>query len=162
MNKKKIIIIIIIFVLGISLLSYGISNYLLTNNENNTNTNNTNNNSETKNQNKTNEDNEPTSTEINGLLLDNFNVREDANIVFIKFSLDNYKDSTINNEELKINIYDNDQLLYTYSYKIENLESLNYIEIETDFMFEYTKITKYEMQFEGYKKEIKPLEKKDS
>ena len=51
------------------------------------------------------------------------------------------------------------ELIYTYGYKIENLESKTSIYIEANPEFEYKKITKYEFSIDDSKIVVEPTNK---
>lgn len=71
------------------------------------------------------------------------------------YTLLNNTTNNIPNESLKINIYDNSELIDTYEYEINNLEAYDEVEVETDLEFEYKNTYKYEVIFKDMKKEIR-------
>ena len=81
------------------------------------------------------------------------------NRVDMSFKLENTSNETINDKYLNINLYDGDKLIYTYGYKIQNLNSKTSIYIEANPVFEYEKVTKYEFSIDEEKIVVEPTNK---
>jgi hypothetical protein len=141
MNRKRVIIAIILLLIGITTIIIGFS---YQNKEKNTSVDNFN---------IINDEIIPNSN-VN-INLNNFNIEKLDNEVNIKFNLENYGDTTIKNQKININFYD-DNLLYRYEYIIENLESYNALAISDKLIFNYKEISRYEFEVNNQKTEIIP------
>ena len=136
--KNKRILATVILILGIIIISSSIILFLLNDNKNENN--NTNQESEIK--------------------LNIFNFQVDTNttnVVKIIFDLRNEGDKTISNQDLLLNFYHNDDIIYVYEYTIDELASLDETTIETNLSFEYEEITKYEFVIDNLKQELVPF-----
>lgn len=136
--KNKRILATVILILGIIIISSSIILFLLNDNKNENN--NTNQESEIK--------------------LNIFNFQVDTNttnVVKIIFDLRNEGEKAILNQDLALNFYYNDDIVYVYEYKISELAPLDETTIETNLSFEYEKITKYEFVVDNLKQEIVPF-----
>ena len=69
----------------------------------------------------------------------------------MSFKLTNKSKETINDKYLSINLYNKDKLLYTYDYKIMDLQADESIYINANPEFEYDNITKYEFVIDNDK-----------
>ena len=145
--KKKVISILII-VIGIILIVGAI--YLVANKDSqDTNNNNTNNNKTEEKINK-----------ISNFEISMFKASTSTpNRVDMSFKLENTSNETINDKYLNINLYDGDKLIYTYGYKIQNLNSKTSIYVEANPAFEYEKVTKYEFSIDEEKIVVEPTNK---
>ena len=150
--EKKVINILII-VIGIILIVGAI--YLIANK----------NSQDTNNDNKTNNNNNNNKTEEKVNKISTFEISmfeastSTPNRVDMSFKLENISDETINDKYLNINLYDGDKLIYTYGYKIQNLNSKTSIYIEANPVFEYEKVTKYEFNIDEEKIVVEPTNK---
>lgn len=132
--KLKIILSIIFLILGIIMLGLGIYNFNLTK--------------------KTNMDNNQKNLEFRII---NFHVDINTpNNIKISFNIVN-SETLIKDQILKLNFYENDNIVYVYEYSIEELESLGEIKIEANLEFDYTEITKYEFVIDNTKLNLIPL-----
>lgn len=132
--KLKIILSIIFLILGIIMLGIGIYNFNLTK--------------------KTNMDNNQNNLEFRII---NFHVDINTpNNIKISFNIVN-SETLIKDQILKLNFYENDNIVYVYEYSIEELESLGEIKIEANLEFDYTEITKYEFVIDNTKLNLIPL-----
>lgn len=144
--KKKVINILIIAI-GIILIVGAI--YLIAN----------------KNSQDTNNDNKNNKTEEKVNKISTFEISmfeastSTPNRVDMSFKLENTSNETINDKYLNINLYDGDKLIYTYGYKIQNLNSKTSIYIEANPVFEYEKVTKYEFNIDEEKIVVEPTNK---
>ena len=144
--KKKVINILII-VIGIILIVVGI---LIANKYS----------KDTNNDNKTNNKIEEKVNKISTFEISMFEASTSTpNRVDISFKLENISNETINDKYLNINLYDGDKLIYTYGYKIQNLNSKTSIYIEANPVFEYEKVTKYEFSIDEEKIVVEPTNK---
>ena len=145
--KKKIINILII-VIGIILIVGSI--YLIANK----------NSQDTNNDNKNNNKTEEKVNKISTFEISMFEASTSTpNRVDMSFKLENTSNETINDKYLNINLYDGDKLIYTYGYKIQNLNSKTSIYIEANPVFEYEKVTKYEFSIGEEKIVVEPTNK---
>ena len=146
--KKKVINILII-VIGIILIVGAI--YLIVNKDS----------KDTNNDNKNN--NNKTEEQVNKISTFEISMFEAStstpNRVDMSFKLENTSNETINDKYLNINLYDGDKLIYTYGYKIQNLNSKTSIYIEANPVFEYEKVTKYEFNIDEEKIVVEPTNK---
>lgn len=146
---KKKVINILILVIGIILIVGAI--YLIANK----------NSQDTNNDNKTN--NNKTEEKVNKISTFEISMFEAStstpNRVDMSFKLENISNETINDKYLNINLYDGDKLIYTYGYKIQNLNSKTSIYIEANPVFEYEKVTKYEFSIDEEKIVVEPTNK---
>lgn len=144
--KKKVINILII-VIGIILIVGAI--YLIANKDS----------QDTNNDNKNNKTEEKVN-KISTFEISMFEASTSTpNRVDMSFKLENISNETINDKYLNINLYDDDKLIYTYGYKIENLASKTSIYIEANPEFEYKKVTKYEFSIDEEKIGVEPTNK---
>ena len=157
----KIILIILLLIIGIILILYGIYNYLGNQEQSS-------NNSLNIEENDANQEQyiseEKTSLPITNysadllheLEIDNFYVnKSDSNKLIIKYDLINNTENVISNKQLEINFYNQEDLIYTYVYQINELEINDAITIESELDIEYQDITKNEVVVDQYKTEIK-------
>lgn len=87
----------------------------------------------------------------------NFNVnKENSNEVNISFDIENASEESYPGDNLLLNFYDDQKLLYTYEYSIRELESLEMISVSVTLNFEYKEITNYEFVLSNIKKSIIP------
>lgn len=108
-----------------------------------------------KNQNLNNNTNTESEMKLN---IFNFQVDTNTtNAVRIIFDLRNEGDKTISNQDLLLNFYHNDDIIYVYEYTIDELASLDETTIETNLSFEYEEITKYEFVIDNLKQELVPF-----
>ncbi len=94
------------------------------------------------NDNKNNTEEKP--SEISSFEISLFDVELDKNKVNMSFKLTNKSKDVINDKYLSINLYNKDKLLYTYDYKITNINANESVYINANPEFEYDNITKYE------------------
>lgn len=73
-----------------------------------------------------------------------FEVELSKNKVNMSFKLTNKSKEVINDKYLSINLYNKDNLLYTYDYKITNINANESVYVNANPEFEYDNITKYE------------------
>ena len=145
--KKKVINILIIAI-GIILIVGAI--YLIDNK----------NSQDTNNDNKNNNKTEEKVNKISTFEISMFEASTSTpNRVDMSFKLENTSNETINDKYLNINLYDGDKLIYTYGYKIQNLNSKTSIYIEANPVFEYEKVTKYEFNIDEEKIVVEPTNK---
>ena len=148
---KKKVINILILVIGIILIVGAI--YLIANKDS----------QDTNSDNKTNNNNNKTEEKINKISNIEISMFEAStstpNRVDMRFKLENISNETINDKYLNINLYDDDKLILTYGYKIENLASKTSIYIEANPEFEYKKVTKYEFNIDEEKIVVEPTNK---
>lgn len=151
MNKKVYIISIIIFVIGIVILIYSL--LIKTNLDSNkvieeiTET--------VENQNIVSITNY--SDDDNELKIAYFTVKKlSENEVTINYMLINNSNKKIINSLYQINMYHDNNLIYTHNYMINELNINDMIEIKSNFDVKYDQITKYESIYDGYKTIIKP------
>ena len=129
-NLKKILFIIFL-ILGIIMLGLGIFNL-------------------TK---KTNMDNNQNNLEFR---IVNFHVDINTpNNIKISFNIVN-GETLLKDKNLKLNFYENNNIVYTYEYSIDELEALGEIKVETNLEFDYTEITKYEFVIDNTKFNMNP------
>lgn len=129
-NLKKILFIIFL-ILGIIMLGLGIFNL-------------------TK---KTNMDNNQNNLEFR---IVNFHVDINTpNNIKISFNIVN-GETLLKDKNLKLNFYENNNIVYTYEYSIDELEALGEIKVETNLEFDYTEITKYEFVIDNSKFNLNP------
>lgn len=160
-NKKKLLIIILVFV-GIIFLVLGI--YALTNNDlKNSGNNSINDNNNSNNNNLPQVDGnknpivEVNPTEVSTFKISNFEVKKNTpNEVNMVFKVVNESKEDIKGKTLDINMYNKDKLLYIYGYVIEDLKVGEYMYVQANAAFEYDKITKFEFQIDDSKVSIKP------
>lgn len=144
---KKKVINILIMVIGIILIVGAI--YLIANKDS----------QDTNNDNKNNKTEEKVN-KISTFEISMFEASTSTpNRVDMSFKLENISNETINDKYLNINLYDDDKLIYTYGYKIENLASKTSIYIEANPEFEYKKVTKYEFSIDEEKIGVEPTNK---
>lgn len=90
------------------------------------------------------------------IVLKTFEVRTfKQNYVSMVMELTNNTSNDINDKLFKINFYQNETFLGTYDYNINNLKSSSTIVFETELPVNYKDITKYEIEIDGFKTEIK-------
>ncbi len=130
MKDKKKLIIILGSLIGILLIIACI--YLIVNKDSNNKLNDNKNNTEEK------------PSEISSFEISLFDVELDKNKVNMSFKLTNKSKDVINDKYLSINLYNKDKLLYTYDYKITNINANESVYINANPEFEYDNITKYE------------------
>ena len=118
--KSKKIIALIILLLGIIMITFGIINFSSKNN---------------------NIDN--SSQEDLKIKITNFRVNMNNNIVNLSFNISN-DEKPLKEQPLKLNFYENDNIVYVYEYSIDELETFAEIKVEANLEFEYKEITKYE------------------
>ena len=128
--KNKKIFILLGSLIGILLIIACI--YLIVNKDSNNKLNNNKNNTEEK------------PSEISSFEISLFDVELDKNKVNMSFKLTNKSKDVINDKYLSINLYNKDKLLYTYDYKITNINANESVYINANPEFEYDNITKYE------------------
>ena len=133
MKDKKKLIIILGSLIGILLIIACI--YLITNKGDSSNNN-------KQNDNKNNTEEKP--SEISSFEISLFDVELDKNKVNMSFKLTNKSKDVINDKYLSINLYNKVKLLYTYDYKITNINANESVYINSNPEFEYDNITKYE------------------
>lgn len=78
------------------------------------------------------------------------------NKVNMVFKLMNKSDKDILNKTLEINMYQNNKIIYTYHYLIENLKVSEYIYVQANASFNYKKIDKFEFVIDESKVSIEP------
>ncbi|MCI5701954.1 MAG: hypothetical protein MR266_04235 [Erysipelotrichaceae bacterium] len=133
MKDKKKLIIILGSLIGILLIIACI--YLITNKGDSSNNN-------KQNDNKNNTEEKP--SKISSFEISLFEATLNKNKVDMSFKLTNKSKETINDKYLSINLYNKDKLLYTYDYKITNINANESVYINANPEFEYDNITKYE------------------
>lgn len=132
--KLKKILSFIFLILGIIMLGLGIFNFNLTK--------------------KTNMDNNQNNLEFR---IVNFHVDINTpNNIKISFNIVN-SETLLKDQNLKINFYENSNIVYTYEYSIDELEALGEIKVETNLEFDYTEITKYEFVIDNTKLDMIPF-----
>lgn len=132
--KLKKILSFIFLILGIIMLGLGIFNFNLTK--------------------KTNMDNNQNNLEFR---IVNFHVDINTpNNIKISFNIVN-SETLLKDQNLKINFYENSNIVYTYEYSIDELEALGEIKVETNLEFDYTEITKYEFVIDNTKLNLIPF-----
>lgn len=96
--------------------------------------------------NNTNSKNNPIEeiSKISSFEISLFDATLSKNKVNMSFKLTNKSKEVINNKCLSINLYNKDKLLYTYDYKITNINANESIYVNANPEFEYDNITKYE------------------
>ena len=148
-NKKIIVISLIILIMGIGLFSYGIFNYR-----------NTTKNDKVEDNDTPIIDNSKNNDYEKKVSISNFIIENnEENYVTISFDIANNSGEIINGKDLKINFYNESELIYTYEYTVEELNIYDQIGIKTDLELEIQTITKYEFEIDDYKEEIIPIEK---
>ena len=130
--KNKKIFIILGSLIGVLLIIACI--YLIVNKDSGNNTN--------PNDNKNNPEEKP--SEISSFEISLFEVELSKNKVNMSFKLTNKSKEVINDKYLSINLYNKDKLLYTYDYKITNINANESVYVNANPEFEYDNITKYE------------------
>ena len=131
--KLKKILSFIFLILGIIMLGLGIFNFNLTK--------------------KTNMDNNQNNLDFR---IVNFHVDINTpNNIKISFNIVN-SETLLKDQNLKINFYENSNIVYTYEYSIDELEALGEIKVETNLEFDYTEITKYEFVINNTKFYMNP------
>lgn len=130
--KSKKIIALIILLLGIIMITFGITNFSSKNN---------------------NIDN--SSQDDLKIRITNFRVNMNNNIVNLSFNISNGEEP-LKEQPLKLNFYENNNIVYTYEYSIKKLKSLEQLKVETNLEFEYKEITKYEFVINNTKFNMNP------
>ncbi len=130
--KSKKIIALIILLLGIIMITFGIINFSSKNN---------------------NIDN--SSQEDLKIKITNFRVNMNNNIVNLSFNISN-DEKPLKEQPLKLNFYENDNIVYVYEYSIDELETFAEIKVEANLEFEYKEITKYEFVINNTKFNMNP------
>lgn len=130
--KSKKIIALIILLLGIIMITFGIINFSSKNN---------------------NIDN--SSQEDLKIKITNFRVNMNNNIVNLSFNISN-DEKPLKEQPLKLNFYENDNIVYVYEYSIDELETFAEIKVEANLEFDYTEITKYEFVINNTKFHMNP------
>ena len=130
--KSKKIIALIILLLGIIMITFGIINFSSKNN---------------------NIDN--SSQDNLKIRITNFRVNMNNNIVNLSFNISNGEEP-LKEQPLKLNFYENDNIVYVYEYSIDELETLGEIKVEANLEFEYKEITKYEFVINNTKFNMNP------
>ena len=131
--KLKKILSFIFLILGIIMLGLGIFNFNLTK--------------------KTNMDNNQNNLEFR---IVNFHVDINTpNNIKISFNIVN-SETLLKDQNLKINFYENSNIVYTYEYSIDELETFAEIKVEANLEFEYKEITKYEFVINNTKFNMNP------
>lgn len=130
--KSKKIIALIILLLGIIMITFGIINFSSKNN---------------------NIDN--SSQDDLKIKITNFRVNMNNNIVNLSFNISN-DEKPLKEQPLKLNFYENDNIVYVYEYSIDELESFAEIKVEANLEFDYTEITKYEFVINNTKFNMNP------
>lgn len=103
---------------------------------------------------KTNMDNNQNNLEFR---IVNFHVDINTpNNIKISFNIVN-SETLLKDQNLKINFYENSNIVYTYEYSIDELEALGEIKVETNLEFDYTEITKYEFVIDNTKLDMIPF-----
>lgn len=102
---------------------------------------------------KTNMDNNQNNLEFR---IVNFHVDINTpNNIKISFNIVN-GETLLKDKNLKLNFYENNNIVYTYEYSIDELEALGEIKVETNLEFDYTEITKYEFVIDNSKFNLNP------
>lgn len=166
--KKKIIIVLIIFILGVAFVSYGLVNYRNTMKNNKEEEVNDNTSSQEKSDYTNNEDSNEEQVKCTSitnytnkkdynkeLCVVDFITNKEEDVVSLKFNIINNTDNIIKNKQLKINFYNENELFDTFEYTIEELEQYDEIGIETEVIVEKL-VTKYEFEIDNFKTNIKP------
>ena len=130
--KSKKIIALIILLLGIIMITFGIINFSSKNN---------------------NIDN--SSQDDLKIKITNFRVNMNNNIVNLSFNISN-DEKPLKEQPLKLNFYENDNIVYVYEYSIDELETFAEIKVEANLEFDYTEITKYEFVINNTKFNMNP------
>ena len=130
--KSKKIIALIILLLGIIMITFGIINFSSKNN---------------------NIDN--SSQDDLKIKITNFRVNMNNNIVNLSFNISN-DEKPLKEQPLKLNFYENDNIVYVYEYSIDELETFGEIKVEANLEFEYKEITKYEFVINNTKFNMNP------
>lgn len=130
--KSKKIIALIILLLGIIMITFGIINFSSKNN---------------------NIDN--SSQDDLKIRITNFRVNMNNNIVNLSFNISN-DEKPLKEQPLKLNFYENDNIVYVYEYSIDELETFGEIKVEANLEFDYTEITKYEFVINNTKFYMNP------
>lgn len=130
--KSKKIIALIILLLGIIMITFGIINFSSKNN---------------------NIDN--SSQDDLKIKITNFRVNMNNNIVNLSFNISN-DEKPLKEQPLKLNFYENDNIVYVYEYSIDELETFGEIKVEANLEFDYTEITKYEFVINNTKFNMNP------
>lgn len=130
--KSKKIIALIILLLGIIMITFGIINFSSKNN---------------------NIDN--SSQDDLKIRITNFRVNMNNNIVNLSFNISN-DEKPLKEQPLKLNFYENDNIVYVYEYSIDELETFGEIKVEANLEFDYTEITKYEFVINNTKFNMNP------
>lgn len=144
-NKKvlfSLIIGFIILIIGIILIFNNIKN---------------DNNEDLKNNNNTLNQENTDLVKIGNFNISNFEVvKNTSNKVGMVFKLTNSGKTDIVNENLDINMYENNKILYTYGYVIEDLKVNEYIYIQANASFNYKEIDKFEFVIGDTKVSVEP------
>ena len=102
---------------------------------------------------KTNMDNNQNNLEFR---IVNFHVDINTpNNIKISFNIVN-SETLLKDQNLKINFYENSNIVYTYEYSIDELETFAEIKVEANLEFEYKEITKYEFVINNTKFNMNP------
>ena len=166
MKKIKIIIVIVILIIGIELVSYGTFNYLSNKERSEVSTDtSTPKDPNSKKEIMPNQESKYTLitnyTNSNDykkeLCISNFSVLDDeTSIKQINFDITNNTENVIKNKKLKINFYNENKLINTFEYEIEEIGIKDSLGIETSIEINDMKITKYEFEFDGFKTDVVP------
>lgn len=144
-NKKKLGIILIItvflIIIGVIFLLSKSSDKLETSNNDNKNNNYT--------------EKEP-SVKVNNFDISNFEVSKNKEELVMLFKLTNLSKENIKNKQLDINIYEENKIVYTYGYLINDLNSDEYIYVQANAKFTYNNIEKFEFVIDNNAISIKP------
>lgn len=165
MKKGKIIILIAVFILGVSLVSYGLYSYQnMVNKEKKY---------------DTQKENEPSTQEVSEedlkytpithysssknslreLCISSFLIKkEEDDIIVLQIELINRLNDVVKDKILKINFYQEDNLVNTFEYKLDELEVEDTVSVETGIQIENHTITKYEFEIESFKTTVVPEE----
>lgn len=109
--------------------------------------------------NKNNNNNQVLNNEVKVSTFDISNLQVQKNTpnkVNMVFKLMNKSDKDILNKTLEINMYQNNKIIYTYHYLIENLKVSEYIYVQANASFNYKKIDKFEFVIDESKVSIEP------
>lgn len=89
--------------------------------------------------------------------ISDFQVQKNTpNKINMVFKLINKSETTISNKTLDINMYQNNKIIYTYHYLIQDLKVSEYIYIQANASFNYQKIDKFEFVIDESKVSIEP------
>lgn len=96
-------------------------------------------------------------TNISTFDIVNFKVQKNTpNKVNMVFKLINKSEKEILNKSLDINMYQNNKIIYTYHYLIENLKVSESIYVQANASFNYKKIDRFEFVIDEEKIKIEP------